>query len=191
MSQVENVIIEMLSDRNYTNIIRKVNNDANTKLTITFENENSKGVVWWLTDEKIGINHVFHFTQKAINDGYEKFILIIDGSITSAARKELTSTINDLYNSEYFLSKDLQINITKHKYVPKHILLSEKEREEVKKSYRTKLINFPQILESDPVSRYYNFRSGDLIKIERCYNLYTKQIDAKPFEISYRYVIKD
>ena len=190
----KNIVIVMLTDRGYTDIQEQLQSDQYTKLTITFKMESKgekSGVVWWVEDSKIGINHVLHFTQKcAIND-YKKFILIIDGTVTPSAKKELTTTIKELYDAEYFYTNELKINTTKHIYVPRHILLSEEEKEFVRKSYRTDLINFPQILESDPVAKYFNFKSGDLIKIERMYNLYTQHLDEIPFEISYRYVINE
>jgi DNA-directed RNA polymerase I, II, and III subunit RPABC1 len=62
--------------------------------------------------------------------------------------------------------KELQINKTKHYLVPKHKLISEDESNELLKRYslisRTQL---PLLLHNDPICRYYNFKSGDIVKI--------------------------
>ncbi len=68
---------------------------------------------------------------------------------------------------ELFNDDELQYNITKHFLVPKHELVykkKSKEYEEFKKKYSDK---FPVILKSDPVSRFYGYNKGDIIKITR------------------------
>jgi DNA-directed RNA polymerase I, II, and III subunit RPABC1 len=68
---------------------------------------------------------------------------------------------------ELFNEDELQYNITKHFLVPKHELVykkKSKECEEFKKKYSDK---FPIILKSDPVSRFYGYNKGDIIKITR------------------------
>jgi DNA-directed RNA polymerase subunit H len=59
-------------------------------------------------------------------------------------------------------------DILNHELVPKHILLSEKEKEEVMRMYGIKkLTQLPRILKSDPVVKRLNAKPGDLIKIIR------------------------
>ena len=61
-----------------------------------------------------------------------------------------------------------KIEVTKHILVPKHILLSEKEKEEVIKKYGIKKLNqFPKILKNDPIIKMLEVKEGDLIKIIR------------------------
>jgi DNA-directed RNA polymerase subunit H (RpoH/RPB5) len=63
--------------------------------------------------------------------------------------------------------KELQINKTKHKLVPKHYKISDEDANELLKKYS--LISksqLPLILkDKDPICRYYNYKSGDIIKI--------------------------
>jgi DNA-directed RNA polymerase I, II, and III subunit RPABC1 len=63
--------------------------------------------------------------------------------------------------------KELQINKTKHRLVPKHQKISDEDANEIIKKYslisKTQL---PIILkDKDPICRYYNFKAGDIIKI--------------------------
>jgi len=74
--------------------------------------------------------------------------------------------------------------ILEHELVPKHIILSPEEREEVLKKYNiTKLSQFPRILKSDPVVKAIGAKKGDLIKIIR------KSTTAKE-AIYYRVVVE-
>jgi DNA-directed RNA polymerase subunit H len=59
------------------------------------------------------------------------------------------------------------IDISKHKLVPKHILLKEKEKKELLKKYKIQLKQLPRILISDPVVKTLNPKVGDVIKIIR------------------------
>jgi DNA-directed RNA polymerase subunit H (RpoH/RPB5) len=59
------------------------------------------------------------------------------------------------------------MEIEKHELVPKHILLNEKEKEEVLKKYGITLKDLPRILSSDPMAKALNAKVGDIIKIIR------------------------
>ncbi|MDI6826039.1 MAG: DNA-directed RNA polymerase subunit H [Candidatus Aenigmarchaeota archaeon] len=77
-----------------------------------------------------------------------------------------------------------ETNILNHELVPKHILLTSKEKEEVIRRYGIrKLSQFPKILKSDPVIKKLNAKPGDLIKIIR-------KSDTAKESIYYRVVIE-
>lgn len=59
------------------------------------------------------------------------------------------------------------MEIEKHELVPKHILLSQKEKEELLKNYGITLKDLPRILSSDPMVKAINAKVGDVIKIIR------------------------
>ena len=62
--------------------------------------------------------------------------------------------------------KQLQINPTKHEYVPKHTKLSIKEGEQLLKKYSlASKYQLPLLLKDDVIARYYNYKYGDIIKI--------------------------
>lgn len=60
-----------------------------------------------------------------------------------------------------------EFNVLDHQLVPKHIVLNEKEKEEVLKKYRVTLKQLPRILSSDPVVKLIGAKSGDVVKIIR------------------------
>lgn len=70
-------------------------------------------------------------------------------------------------NTEIFLQEELMINIIDHEIVPKHILLSQEDRDMVLNKYNVKKKEMPKIYNSDPIARYYNMQPGDICKIIR------------------------
>lgn len=60
-----------------------------------------------------------------------------------------------------------EIDILKHELVPKHVLLNEKEKEELLKKYGITLRQLPRILASDPVIKLINGNPGDVVRIIR------------------------
>lgn len=61
----------------------------------------------------------------------------------------------------------MKIDVTKHKLMPEHILLSDTEAKTVLKKYNAKLDDFPKILVTDPCARMLSAKLGQIIKIMR------------------------
>ncbi|MDW8044342.1 MAG: DNA-directed RNA polymerase subunit H [Nitrososphaerota archaeon] len=76
-----------------------------------------------------------------------------------------------------------RIKIMDHIYVPKYILLSPEEAQEVLKKYNARPEQFPYILDIDPVVRELGAKPGDLIKIIR-------KSQTAGETVYYRYVVK-
>ena len=74
-------------------------------------------------------------------------------------------------------------NIMNHKLVPLHMIISEKEREELLKKYNIEPRKLPKILDIDPVSIYIGAKPGQILKIIR------KSHTAKE-AVSYRLVVE-
>ena len=82
---------------------------------------------------------------------------------------------------ELFSVDELQFNITKHRLVPLHQKLNEEESKSFKEKYGLK---YQAILTSDPISRFYNYKRGDIIRILRI----RKTNDKNQYIIAYRIV---
>lgn len=66
----------------------------------------------------------------------------------------------------------VQQNITKHKWVPRHEKIGEREKKHIMKVYSIKnLTTLPQISVRDPIVKWYGWRSGDICKVTRVTNL--------------------
>jgi len=59
------------------------------------------------------------------------------------------------------------IEIIEHELVPKHEILSDKEKEEILKIFEASLDQLPKILISDPVVKMVEAKLNDVIKITR------------------------
>ena len=61
-----------------------------------------------------------------------------------------------------------RVDILNHELVPKHVVLTKDEKNDVMKMYGIKKLNqFPKILKSDPIIRELKAKPGDLVKIIR------------------------
>lgn len=60
-----------------------------------------------------------------------------------------------------------KIEVDKHELVPKHILLEEREKEEVLQKFGITLRQLPRISMEDPAIKEVNPKIGDIIKIVR------------------------
>jgi len=76
-------------------------------------------------------------------------------------------------NIQIFWCKQLQFNVTKHECVPNHRKLTPDESSEILSTYSiTNRFQLPILLRDDVISKYYNYKSGDIIEIT---NTHTSQ----------------
>ncbi|KAM7202058.1 RNA polymerase [Rhypophila sp. PSN 637] len=114
----------------------------------------------------IGIGVMKKFVQHCSDKHHKAGILVTAAALSSQARKVMTVT-QQYTQIECFLEEDLLVNITHHKLVPKHILLSRDEKTALLKRYRLKETQLPRILAKDPVARYLGLKRGQVVKIIR------------------------
>jgi len=91
-------------------------------------------------------------------------ILIHEEKPTPPVKQVVANAISINICIELFSANDLQFNITKHRLVPQHVKMSSEECRILKKKYGS---NLPILIRSDPISRFYNFQKGDIVKIVR------------------------
>ena len=60
-----------------------------------------------------------------------------------------------------------KFTVDKHILIPKHIKLSDKEKEKLLEDYKISLRELPRILKTDSVLSSLNVKPGDIIKITR------------------------
>jgi DNA-directed RNA polymerase subunit H (RpoH/RPB5) len=60
-----------------------------------------------------------------------------------------------------------KVDVTKHELVPKHAIISEREKKELIEKYRLSIQNFPRILAGDPAIKHLKAKEGDIIKVVR------------------------
>jgi len=83
------------------------------------------------------------------------------------------------------LTKKKKIDVLLHKFVPRHLLLTKEESQNLLEKYKIELTDLPQIFENDPVAIAIGAKEGDIVRIIRDSNTTVKTIDY------YRYVKKE
>ena len=95
-------------------------------------------------------------------------IIISDVPLSNTAQKLLVDLdAESELHLEFFHTKELIINITKHELVPKHEVVEKSEINKILERYKVKLSQLPKILLKDPVAKYYGLRRGEVVKIIR------------------------
>jgi DNA-directed RNA polymerase I, II, and III subunit RPABC1 len=122
--------------------------------------------VFFPEDYGVGVKPIRTFVEKMVEQGVYKAIIVIRESITPSASRVM-ATMAPKYTLEQFFETELLVNITEHHLVPQHVPLSAEEKVALLKKYRLKEIQLPRMLVSDPVSRYYGFKRGQVIRIIR------------------------
>jgi DNA-directed RNA polymerase subunit H (RpoH/RPB5) len=68
---------------------------------------------------------------------------------------------------EIFEENELMINIIENVFVPEHEVLSQEDKIEFYKTYNAQTKNIGSMFLSDPISRYYKMKIGDICRIKR------------------------
>lgn len=200
-------IVELLNDRGYITKSVKIPIDEWTKKysackqpkiqymckIVYIDDKGQKGGVLWPKQDKIGVGELTYYTKIALNNEWKSCILVVNEAPTTQAKKEIEENLSHLYGIEYFTLDRLQINITKHRLVPKHIRLNDDEKKAVIATFRVDPMNFPLMEVSDPVAKYYKFQIGDMIHIQRNEGIAIQRNEPEKEgfrELSYRYVVE-
>jgi DNA-directed RNA polymerase I, II, and III subunit RPABC1 len=106
---------------------------------------------------------------KEIKDIFSKiskihsYILIIPDKLSFDANLEIQKYKNvEIFTYDFFL-----FSLPRHAYVPKHILLTENEKNEFLQKRNLCIEQLPLIRKNDPVIKYYGWKKGNIVKIQR------------------------
>ena len=176
--KVRQTVLEMINDRGYVIPSHMLSvtfeqfsiqyDQKNIDLYIENEDKPKKYYVYFHVDKAFGKNDMKSVVQKIINQYNDDNI----GIIILLKDKESTSILKEkskpLYkNVEFFEQQKMTFNITKHVFVPKHVLLTPEEEAEVLDKYQATKNKFPKMSIQDPVAKYYAMKSDQMVKILR------------------------
>lgn len=125
---------------------------------------NNKYSITYLPEQKMSAITRQSPIGRYIHDFPENHHIIIVEDVTP---RVITIIKKDFPNVEIFLKKEMSFNLMDSIYVPEHILLSDAEKKEVLISYGCTEREMPKIFVSDPVSRYFNAKVGQMFRIIR------------------------
>ncbi|MBD3212201.1 MAG: DNA-directed RNA polymerase subunit H [Candidatus Lokiarchaeota archaeon] len=83
------------------------------------------------------------------------------------------------------MTKKKKVDVLRHSLVPRHVLLTKSETEELLEKYKIRYTDLPQMFEKDPVAIAIGAKEGDVVKIIRESDTSVKQVNY------YRYVKKE
>jgi DNA-directed RNA polymerase I, II, and III subunit RPABC1 len=149
-------VIEMITQREY-----EITESDDDKI-IGSNSEGDQIVVFTQPVIKFNVDRVKEYISLLHKMGKNHCIVIYTESVTSMTKKLVENSVD--IKIELFTQEELQYNITKHVLVPQHIRLGPNEAKDFKKLYGSK---HPALLRIDPISRFYGYQRGDVIKIVR------------------------
>lgn len=118
--------------------------------------------VFFETSQKLDTDKVKLYISKMKELDLNACIIVCKDDITAPAKKVIEELQE--FKIEIFKETALRYNITKHRLVPKHTLLSKSEAQDFKRKYGTKIF---VLLKTDPIAQFYNFQRGDIVRIDR------------------------
>ncbi|KAK6928876.1 RNA polymerase, subunit H/Rpb5 C-terminal, partial [Dillenia turbinata] len=102
------------------------------------------------------------FSQITERVNLQRVILVLRGRINHYAQKEAD---NFAIKVEIFKINDLLVNITKHALQPKFEVLSAEEKAKLSEKYKLDNKQYPWMLATDAIARYYGLEKGQVVKI--------------------------
>lgn len=161
LKENENKYIEKLIKENNDDQEYIINLDNASNYNTTIEN---KKILIKIFDYKISsINKTSPVGEFIIKNDKDYKIIIVQ-----EINQKSENIINN-YNTftEIFKMKELMINKVDFVLVPQHIVLTKEEGQAVLDAYCAKKKDMNLIKSNDPIARYYNMKSGEIIKIIR------------------------
>ena len=154
MEQAYKICIEMFEQRGYSII-------ESDECRILALKQDGSQICAFFTLHKFSIERLEEFISMMKKMDVWHAIIVYKENATSVAKQSVSDSKEMVF--ELFEFDEMQYNRTKHYLVPKHEKV-DPELEGVKKQIIDKL---PILFKTDPISRFYGFKKGDLIKINR------------------------
>jgi DNA-directed RNA polymerase I, II, and III subunit RPABC1 len=165
----------MMADRNYLDQItpKHILDTFKQDQHVLYQNsDNGNVILVYLNrsnvDGNVGKNDIKKLMDEImVPNNFVHAIIVMDSvSLTPSAKTEISNYFPDII-FETFAVSELAFNITKHKKVPKHTLMTEEETGRVLEKFKATKEQMPFILFEDPIARYLGMLPGKMCKIER------------------------
>lgn len=152
---------------------RKDNDDGTSKkLWVVFYPE---------VNGTIGVEAVSALMSQITNQKIDECVFITSSKFHRKAQQVFDGHTKSMF-LQHFLYEELEYNATHHVFVPKHIGLSEEQTKQFFLSNpQIKKTNLPILNKNDPQAKYYGFKQGTVVKIERINLRGNEVINEAPF----------
>lgn len=115
---------------------------------------------------KVGIKPIKLYIQRMETDGVSRAVVVVQEGMTPSAKQALTD-VAPRYMLQVLTEAEVLVNITEHKLVPKHIVLTCQEKQDLLTKYKLTDKQLPKMKVNDAVARYYGLKRGQVVKILR------------------------
>lgn len=123
--------------------------------------------VFFPEDEKVGVKPIKTYCQRMKDENVVRAIIVVRVNLTPFAKTAVKEMALRGYRVEYFRDAELLVDITEHKLVPEHVVLTDQQKLELLERYRLKPSQLPRIQITDPIARYFGLRHHQVVKIIR------------------------
>ena len=160
-------------------LIKKEKHEGAFSYIVDIPKDKEKALVWCILNQAtVGIAAMNALYKLLKEKKLERAIVITEGRYTHAAKQGAKKRKVEL------LPKSFPVfEIFEHALVPKHEILSEKEKAQLLAQYKIQPYHMPQIKATDPAVKAIGARPGDLLRVIR------KSATAGE-HIAYRYVVE-
>ena len=117
--------------------------------------------VFFHNEERVGVKYMRNLTEQHPN--HTIIIVSLEGP-TSFTKREADHSCP---NIQFFLFKELCVNISRHCLVPKHEKLSKEAVSKLNYTISPSSNEWPKLYTTDKISQYYHYQTGDIIRITR------------------------
>jgi len=206
MSKVWHTVLSMLLDRGYHIPVEKLNlsldafkeqfveDDESGRRTQVQEDKLSivarkaddptqSIMVFFCREMKMGVSTLEEYSDRVKKANCHSVIIVLYHSMTTQCHTKMREVeLKNACRIETFTEAELVVDITKHNLVPKHVVLSDKEKQDLLQRYHVTVQQLPKITTTDPIARHYGLRLGEVVKIIRF-------SETAGQYVTYRYVI--
>eukprot|EP00603_Paraphysomonas_imperforata_P007593 CAMPEP_0114432320 /NCGR_PEP_ID=MMETSP0103-20121206/11090_1 /TAXON_ID=37642 ORGANISM="Paraphysomonas imperforata, Strain PA2" /NCGR_SAMPLE_ID=MMETSP0103 /ASSEMBLY_ACC=CAM_ASM_000201 /LENGTH=175 /DNA_ID=CAMNT_0001601983 /DNA_START=68 /DNA_END=595 /DNA_ORIENTATION=+ len=141
---------------------------ANLRMLVEKEDdETDQLMVFFPSDEKVGVKPLKDYCKMMKDQNVHRSIIVVKNNITPFAKTAIKEMAMRDYRMEYFRDSELLVDITEHKLVPRHVVLTKEEKKQLLQRYHLEPSQLPRIQIQDPVSRYFGLTHGQVVKIVR------------------------
>jgi len=161
------VLEQMLKDRGYT-AIQPIGTGLDPSLTFTCKHDDVFVMAFITNETKVGVKSLRKLQEECQKQGGKHLILVCPDGLTPFAAKELDKQDKETLDMEVFRKDELSFCVPRHCLVPPHVALTQAEKRELLTMLGgAKASCLPKLKQTDPVSKYYHYPVGTVVRIHR------------------------